>query len=396
MDVRLKSPPGPVECARALRDRPGLAFLDSAVARAGSISLLATNPDLVLEGTDWTALEAELERRRRPGPDVGYPTGAAIGWVAFDGRFRFAFHDRVHVYLHDRDDWVEPPACLELPQAGADVSIPFAPKIRRETFLEMVAAAREYIAAGDIYQVCLAHPFEAEGDFSAWDYYEALRHYSPAPFAAYLDAGPLKIASASPESFLRLSGRHIETCPIKGTRPRRAAPQDDQRSAYDLMTSAKEIAELVMITDLERNDLGRICEFGTVTVPDLLRLERFEQVFHLVSTVTGLLRPEVSHVAALRACFPGGSISGAPKKRALEIISELEPFPRGLYTGAIGYFGFNGESQFSITIRTALFEPGRAHFHVGAGIVADSDPDAEWRETLDKAAGLLLAAQGRS
>jgi anthranilate/para-aminobenzoate synthase component I len=147
-----------------------------------------------------------------------------------------------------------------------------------------------------------------------------------------------------------------------------------------------------MITDLERNDLGQVCEYGSVNVPDLLRLERFEQVFHLVSTVEGHLRPGVSHVAALRACFPGGSISGAPKKRALEIIAELEPCRRGLYTGAIGYFGYNGESQFSIAIRTAVFKAGQASFHVGAGIVADSVPEREWQETLDKASGLLLAA----
>jgi anthranilate/para-aminobenzoate synthase component I len=147
-----------------------------------------------------------------------------------------------------------------------------------------------------------------------------------------------------------------------------------------------------MITDLERNDLGQVCEFGSVNVTDLLRLECFEQVFHLVSTVQGQLREEVSHVRALRECFPGGSISGAPKKRALEIIRELEPFPRGLYTGAIGYFGYQGKSQFSIAIRTAVFEAGRASFHAGAGIVADSVPEAEWQETLDKAAGLLMAA----
>jgi anthranilate/para-aminobenzoate synthase component I len=148
-----------------------------------------------------------------------------------------------------------------------------------------------------------------------------------------------------------------------------------------------------MITDLERNDLGRVCEFGSVRVTELLKLERFEQVFHLVSTVEGRLRAEVDHVSALQACFPGGSITGAPKKRAREIISELEKGTRGIYTGAIGWFGFNGESQFNIAIRTVVLEEGRAHFHVGAGIVADSVPENEWQETLDKAAGILLAAE---
>ena len=148
-----------------------------------------------------------------------------------------------------------------------------------------------------------------------------------------------------------------------------------------------------MITDLERNDLGQVCEFGSVSVSELLKLERFEQVFHLVSTVDGSLREKVDHVEALRACFPGGSITGTPKKRAREIIAELEPEPRGLYTGAIGWFGINGESQFNIAIRTAIVEQNLAHFHVGAGIVADSIPEKEWQETLDKAAGILLAAE---
>ena len=190
-----------------------------------------------------------------------------------------------------------------------------------------------------------------------------------------------------------MSGCAIRTRPIKGTRPRRADPLADERSAFDLLTSAKEVAELVMITDLERNDLGIVCDFGSVTVPELLKLERHEQVFHLVSTVEGRLRAGVDHAAAFRACFPGGSITGAPKKRAREIIAELEPTPRGLYTGALGWFGFNGESQFSIGIRTVVVERGEAHFQVGSGIVADSSPEAEWQETLDKAAGILLASE---
>jgi anthranilate/para-aminobenzoate synthase component I len=167
----------------------------------------------------------------------------------------------------------------------------------------------------------------------------------------------------------------------------------DQKSALDLVSSEKERAELLMITDLERNDLGKVCQFGTVQVPELLKLEAFAQVFHLVSTVQGELRPEVDHLEALRACFPGGSITGAPKKRAMEIIAELEPIPRNAYTGAIGYFGNHGESHFNIAIRTLVIENGRASFHVGAGIVADSVPAHEWEETLHKAKGMLQAAQ---
>jgi aminodeoxychorismate synthase component I len=285
------------------------------------------------------------------------------------------------------------------PGKGESVApVRFASALRRREFIEMVKRAQAYIAAGDIYQVNLSHRFTAswprceERGGEAFALYESLRRCSPAPHAAWLQLNGRSVLSSSPELFLKISGRSIRTRPIKGTRPRRADCREDERSAHELISSPKESAELVMITDLERNDLGQVCEFGSVTVCELLKLERFEQVFHLVSTVDGRLRPEVDAVTALRACFPGGSITGAPKKRAMEIIAELERVPRGLYTGAIGYFGFNGESQFNIAIRTLVIENGEAHFHVGAGIVADSQPEMEWQETLDKAAGILLAA----
>jgi para-aminobenzoate synthetase component I len=386
--------PAPEEAARALRSRNGFVFLESTLATAESISLLAWEPDLVLDGgaSDWHTLERELAARQKPGADLGFPEGAAIGWVGFNGSFRFGFYAKLALFLHGTSTWHNTP---ELPGIAALpnlLRVPFHARLRQRQFEEMVMAAQDYIAAGDIYQVCLSHAFDATAPSDPWLFYEGLRHYSPAPYAAFLDLGGTQIASASPECFLRLSGRRIVTRPIKGTRPRRADTQLDQRNAYDLITSPKEIAELVMITDLERNDLGRVCEYGSVTVPALLKLQSYEQVHHLVSTVAGTLRENVTHAAALRACFPGGSISGAPKKRALEIISELEPHSRGIYTGAIGYFGFNGESQFSIAIRTAVFENGKASFHAGAGVVADSSPPSEWQETLDKAAGLALAA----
>ncbi len=377
-----------------MRSRSGFVFLDSSLAGPNSLSLIACEPDLVIEGdaSEWGRLERELAARQRSGADLGTPDGAAIGWIGFDGHFRFGFYEEPAVFLHRLGIWhnaQELPALLDGP---AFPQLSFEARIKRDEFESMVRQAQEYIAAGDIYQVCLAHPFEAEHFGDAWPFYEALRHHSAVPYAAFLDLGGTQIAAASPECFLKISGRRIVTRPIKGTQPRRADPQRDQRNAYDLITSVKEIAELVMITDLERNDLGRVCDYGSVTVPELLKLESYEQVHHLVSTVAGTLREEVTHPGALRACFPGGSISGAPKRRALEIIAELEPHPRGIYTGAIGYFGYNGESQFSIAIRTAVFKDGRASFHVGAGIVADSTPQKEWQETLDKAAGLTLAA----
>ncbi len=214
---------------------------------------------------------------------------------------------------------------------------------------------------------------------------------SPAPFSAYLDCGEFQIASSSPELFLRLSGAHIQTRPIKGTRPRSSDPTRDAQLTYELQTSPKEMAELLMITDLLRNDLGKVCEFGSVQVPELVRLERYPQVQHLVSTVEGRLRHDISHFAALASCFPGGSITGAPKFRAMEIIDELETVSRGPYTGALGYLGFNLESQLSIAIRSAVCKEGQAYFHAGAGIVADSIPAAEYEETLAKARGFFQA-----
>ena len=268
--------------------------------------------------------------------------------------------------------------------------------LSRDDFLSAVERAQRYIRAGDIYQVNLSQRLVAQCQWSGSELFQRLSTVSPAPFSAFFECGDFQIVSSSPEQFLRLSGSHIQTRPIKGTRPRDADPTRDAQLAYELQTSAKELAELVMITDLLRNDLGKVCEFGSVQTPELARLERFAQVQHLVSTVEGRLRKDVTHLAALASCFPGGSITGAPKFRAMEIIDELEPLARGPYCGCHGYLGFNRESQLSITIRTAICKDGLAHFNVGAGIVADSDPEAEYEETLAKAAGFLAALNCRS
>jgi anthranilate/para-aminobenzoate synthase component I len=231
---------------------------------------------------------------------------------------------------------------------------------------------------------------------SLFGLYETLRDASPAPMAAWLSLDGREVLCSSPETFLKISGRGIETRPIKGTRPRFADPDEDLRSAYELQTSTKEIAELVMITDLLRNDLGQVCEFGSVQVSEMLRLESLAQVHHLVSTINGTLRREIDAIEALAACSPGGSITGAPKKRAMEIIRELEQAPRGIYCGAIGWLGYHGESSFNIAIRTLIREGGQLVYQVGAGIVADSDPAGEYEETLHKAAGIRLAVERRN
>ncbi len=338
------------------------------------------------------------------GPDRGFPAGGAIGAIGYDGRFEFGIYPEVLVYDHRCESWLETGRLSEsIDEARLEAPVPvpgappeFRPGQTREAFCAGVREAQRYIAAGDIYQVNLSHCFRASWPDAdrgtALALYQRLRDVSPAPFAAFLDLGDGRMTlSSSPELFLEMSGSAIRTRPIKGTRPRFRDPARDEKSAYDLLTSPKEIAELIMITDLERNDLGQICEFGSVQATDLLKLERYAQVFHLVSTIEGALRPEIDHLEALAACFPGGSITGAPKKRSREIIAELEPEPRGLYTGTLGMFGFNGESRFNIAIRTAVIEDGELHFHTGAGIVADSVAEAEYEETLHKAAGIFRA-----
>ena len=406
------TPPDPIGAARRLRNRRGFVWLDSSSSEAleardpsserssQGLSLLAYEPDIVLEGghDEWHLLEKELEDRKCSAADLGIPNGAAIGYFRFDGSFRFGFYDSL--LMHSPGGWSGDISRLTTqPQAAEAISAftppAFEPETRSEEYVAMVRAAQEYVRAGDIYQVCLSHRFSAPFTGDPWFLYLALREASPAPHSAFLNFGDETVLSSSPECFLKMSGRAISTRPIKGTRPRRRDHDEDAREAFELKTSPKEIAELVMITDLERNDLGSVCEFGSVSASQLLHLERYAQVFHLVSTVEGTLRKEVSHVAALAACFPGGSISGAPKKRALEIIRELEPAPRGLFTGAIGYFGYNGESQFNIAIRTMVIRNGMAEFHVGAGITADSVPEKEWEETLHKAAGILQATKNR-
>lgn len=269
----------------------------------------------------------------------------------------------------------------------------FISNLSSADFISRVQQAQDYIQHGHIYQVNLSHRLSTECDMSGWNLFQRLSEISPAPFTAFLDCGDFQISSSSPELFLRLSGRHIITRPIKGTRPRSADPTRDAQLSYELQTSSKEMAELVMITDLLRNDLGRVCEFGSVLVPELARLERYAQVQHLVSTVEGRLRSGITHFHAFASCFPGGSVTGAPKIRAMEIIDELESITRGPYTGALGYLGFNRESQLSIIIRTAITKDGRAHFNVGAGIVADSNPNAEYEETMAKARGFFAAMQ---
>ena len=392
---------GPAEVAAGLRHLPGLVFFDSSgnLSSEQSLSVIAAKPESDLSGTieDVSELRSRLHEREIDRPDCGFPLGAACGWITYDGEFRFGFYENLLVYAHATGQWFEVGSLLEelqpLSLPHVTVAQDWQSNFSREEFIARVVAAQEYIASGDIYQVNLSQRFRTtlSNRSSLFALYDRLRAVSPAPMAAYLHHEDREILSSSPETFLRMHGRSIETRPIKGTRPRFGDPELDSRSAFELQTSEKEIAELVMITDLERNDLGRVCEFGSVKVTEMLKHERLEQVHHLVSTVRGQLREEADQLDALQACFPGGSITGAPKKRAMEVIAELETVPRGLYTGAIGYLGFNGESQFNIAIRTLERDGKSLSYGVGAGIVADSIPEMEYEETLHKAEGIRMA-----
>jgi len=259
-------------------------------------------------------------------------------------------------------------------------------------YLEAVSRVREYIWAGDIFQSNLSQRFEAPLSEPPWNLYRRLRARNAAPFAAYLDFPGAVVLSASPERFLRSDpSGSVETRPVKGTRPRGIGPEHDAALGAALTESAKDRAENLMIVDLMRNDLSRVCMPGSVRVVELCALEHYATVHHLVSTVVGRLSPGVSALDLMRAAFPGGSITGAPKVRAMEIIAELEPSERGIYCGAIGYVSVTGALDTSIAIRTALSHAGRIYFGAGGGIVADSEPELEYRETLDKARGIIDA-----
>lgn len=246
-----------------------------------------------------------------------------------------------------------------------------------------------YIQAGDCYQVNLAQRFCAEAEGESWVAYQRLRHVSPAPYSAYLNTPIAQVLSASPERFLRVHDGLVETKPIKGTRPRGSDPVQDQAYADALRNSLKDRAENLMIVDLLRNDIGKNCAVGSVKAERLFELESFTNVHHLVSTVTGVLAEGHDAIDLLSGCFPGGSITGAPKLRAMEIIEELEPHRRGVYCGAIGYIGFDGNMDTNIAIRTAIFSEGNIRFWAGGGIVADSEMEKEYRETWDKASNML-------
>jgi len=426
--------------------RPHCVWLDT-VAGATGWSILAAEPSVVLrskgprveiisedgmrafDGNPFGVLTDQLAARRRES-NAGFPLGAAIGYFGYGLKnfveklparalddvglpdCWFGFYDNLLAFDHAKKEVWEVGAPNADVRRGRETGAEHKERKRvgrsefklssnftRDSYRDAVHRAKQYIAAGDIYQVNLSQRFQCDVDAPAVEVYRALRESNPAPYGAYLDIGDAQILSTSPECFLKTRDRHVVTRPIKGTRPRGQTAAEDQRRAAELLASPKDNAELVMITDLERNDLGRVCEFGSVQVSEMVRVETYATVHHLVSTIEGILREKMSHIDCVRACFPGGSITGAPKIRAMEIIDELEPHARGVYTGAIGFLGYNALSHLNIAIRTVVYQPGgagvpacgRLTFHSGGGIVADSEPDAEYDETLAKARGILNA-----
>ena len=263
----------------------------------------------------------------------------------------------------------------------------------RERFEDQVRTAKEHIAAGEIYQVVLSQRFETAIGADPFTVYRALRHVNPSPYMYFIRMGGVSVVGSSPEMLVRVEGSRVETHPIAGTRPRGRNADEDLRLAEELKRNEKERAEHVMLVDLGRNDVGRVCEYGSVRVPQFMGLEKFSHVMHLTSIVEGKLADDRDRLDALVSCFPAGTVSGAPKVRAMQIIKELEPSGRGLYAGAVGYVDFAGNLDFCIAIRTVIMCEGKAYVQAGAGIVMDSNPAAEYEETRDKARALLRALE---
>ncbi|MEM9399554.1 MAG: anthranilate synthase component I family protein [Verrucomicrobiota bacterium] len=340
---------------------------------------------------DWGLIEDALQTYRRPHVDNMNPFGALAGYFTYDGDFEFAVFSSMSLV---RVDGLLPDEAA----SGSGVDVASVCQWKENTclaeFSDMIQKAQEAICAGEIYQVNLTRRYAMQvAELDSLELFKHLWHITEAPRSAYFKGQNLELMSASPETFLEMHDHSILTQPIKGTRPRSRDEMTDKQNAFDLMTDPKEVAELIMITDLLRNDLGQVCEFGSVTVSELVSRQAYSHVFHLYSKVEGRLRENVSHVQALRDCFPGGSISGAPKSRACAIIEELEKANRGAYTGAIGYFGFDGSSLFNIAIRTLEYSrlSKELSFGVGSGITAASSSEEEFKETEHKASAMLDA-----
>jgi anthranilate synthase component 1 len=329
---------------------------------------------------------------QKPGDDLNFPDvqlGVFDDGIVFDHRQRRAF------YYYSSDNRLSEIESLIKQPSSQEALACSEPKVNitKERFEKAVEKAKDYVTAGDIFQVVLSkrYEFRVKGDLIA--FYRALREINPSPYMYFLKAGDRQIVGSSPEMLVRVDNRTVETFPIAGTRPCAESSAENTRLAKELLADPKERAEHVMLVDLARNDIGRIAKFGSVHVPEFMQVHRYSHVQHIVSQVVGDLKDELQCYDALRAVFPAGTVSGAPKVRAMEIIEELEPTRRGPYAGAVGYFSYNGNADFAITIRTLFADKDKAYIQAGAGIVADSVPEREWFETNHKAGALIKALE---
>lgn len=397
----------PVYVAAGFHQEEYFAFLDSSrtAGDQGRYSMLAWRPrDVVrIKGENPFPAVNRLLNSGAKGGVIGYFTYDLFRYLEQYKNLKavddlrlpeccLMAYDDVLVFDHQTRQWNR-----EVPR-GNPVNVQCTvgkpeQNMTKERYLANVERALEYIAAGEIYQVNLSQRFSRPFSGSPFTVFNLLRHMSPSFYGAYLNCGDHAVISSSPELFLKKTGKTIETRPIKGTRPRGRSPEEDAALREELLQSSKESAELTMVVDLERNDLGRICEYGSVEVAEHRYIDELPTLFHTASTVRGKLRTDVSTADILRATFPGGSISGCPKIRAIEVIDELEPTRRHVYTGAIGYFAPDGDFTLNVAIRTMVAAEGRLHYQVGGGIVADSNPEREYQETLDKAAAMQKAIE---
>lgn len=415
----------------AFAARPGCAFLDTALpGPRARFSILACEPGLVVhapsDGTEALDFLRDHLAAHACAPVPGLPfVGGAIGWLGYEAgaardrvypknpdaaprlpALAFGIYDEALIFDHatgratlvaaDPDGLARLRALVSAPpppDPTGYAAAPLRPDLDAAAYAEAIRRIRAYIAAGDVYQVNFTQRFTAPFSGSAAGLHARLRALSPAPHAAYLDFGDHQIVSSTPERLLRVSGKRLETRPIKGTIARLASPAADAANRARLLASAKDHAELLMIVDLARNDLGRVAAPGSVRVEARHDLESYATVHHLVATVSAELAPGLDRFDALRALHPGGSITGAPKIRAMQIIAELEPVPRHAYTGALGYLGYDGDADLAIAIRTITCAGGLAAYHVGGGITWDSDASAEYEETLHKGRAMMQALQ---
>jgi anthranilate synthase component 1 len=316
-------------------------------------------------------------------------------FVEADGEIDQAYERAAGLIERARALLAEPVPRADREENGGPAFDPgsFRSNMRPEQYERAVERSKEYILAGDAFQIVPSQRWSGPCPVEPFSVYRGLRNVNPSPYMYYLEFDDFAIAGASPEPLVKVSGSRVESRPIAGTRPRAATPEEDLRHARELLEDEKERAEHVMLVDLGRNDLGAVCEFGSVVVEELMAVETYSHVMHIVSSVTGKLRAELGAMDALRACLPAGTLSGAPKIRAMEIIDELEPTKRGFYGGAVGYLSYSGDLDTCIHIRTVVVKDGTAHVQAGAGVVADSDPDYEQRETVAKAEALFKAME---